>query len=333
MDRRKEETTADTAMDLGHIVVTRLMPFAQHTQLLQRPQLLTRLDWLDASLILVQAPAGYGKTTLLAQWRERLLAAGEQVAWVSLDEEDDNPATLVSYLSCALHQAGLDLAPALYTTLAGDENEAKHRLRRLLNAIAASGRRIVLILDEFERVPPTVAGMVFPFLVAMAPPNLVLAIASRELPAALPLATLRARGMAVELRADDLHFSDHEIGALFDGRLSRKDLCAVVEKTNGWPVALQLLRGWWQRKGQSPQEIALLDQATPDIAEYLSEQILAALPPAQRTFLAEASVLDRLSAGALEQVVGSSDGWRDILAADALRRWNSRTCPPNAGGR
>lgn len=320
MDRRKEETTADTAMDLGHIVVTRLMPFAQHTQLLQRPQLLTRLDCgLDASLILVQAPAGYGKTTLLAQWRERLLAAGEQVAWVSLDEEDDNPATLVSYLSCALHQAGLDLAPALYTTLAGDENEAKHRLRRLLNAIAASGRRIVLILDEFERVPPTVAGMVFPFLVAMAPPNLVLAIASRELPAALPLATLRARGMAVELRADDLHFSDHEIGALFDGRLSRKDLCAVVEKTNGWPVALQLLRGWWQRKGQSPQEIALLDQATPDIAEYLSEQILAALPPAQRTFLAEASVLDRLSAGALEQVVGSSDGWRDILAADALR--------------
>src|SRR5690606_30168719 len=165
----------------------------------------------------------YGKTTLMAQWRERLLAAGQEVAWVSLDEEDDSPATLISYLSCALHQAGVSLPQGLYATLAGDDNEAKARLRRLLNAIAACGRRIVLILDEFERVPPAVSAMVFPFLVAMAPPNLVLVIASRELPAALPLATLRARGMAVELRADDLHFSDHEVGALFDGRLSRKD--------------------------------------------------------------------------------------------------------------
>lgn len=306
--------------DVGHIMLTRLAPFAQQAQILERSQLMARLnDGLGASLILLRAPAGYGKTTLTAQWRRLLLDRGEMVAWVSLDEEDDTPALLVSYLACALYRAGVALPADLFTTLAATDSEAKLRLRRLMNAIAAVERRVVLILDEYERLHAAIAGMVLPLLLSHAPANLVTVIASREAPTMLPLATLRARGMMVELRPDDLHFSAHEVGALFDGALSRKDLMAVLEKTNGWPVALQLLRGWWTRQGLSPRDLASLDQATPHIAEYLSEQVLAALPAAQRTFLAEASVLDRLSVGALEQVVGTSDGWRQLLSADGLR--------------
>nr|WP_279347225.1 LuxR C-terminal-related transcriptional regulator [Govania unica] len=286
----------------------------QQTRLLTRDALLDSLDSLQKRrLVLLTAPAGYGKSTLLGQWRDRLLKRGRRVAWLSLDDDDGNPGDLVTCFLHSLRRAGVKLAPDLIKTAILDEATAKHRLRQLLNSIASDGVETVLMLDEVEHLPgPTVETIMTPLL-RWAPENLRLVIAARRVPP-LPLATLRAQGLLAELRATELRFTQDEISELFGPQLSRQDLSNIDRQTEGWPVALQLLRG-----STHPTRSLSLSPAHEDISAYLSEQIFAVLPRPLHDFLIEASILDRLSLGAVERVLGHSDGWRALLETESLK--------------
>jgi len=301
------------------IMVTRLAPAMQRAKLLERGDLLKALDAASsARLISLEAAAGYGKTTLLSQWRDKLLAGGVAVAWLSLDEEDDSAGALVANLGYAFQRAGITVPPEVIAAFAPHEADARHRLQRLLNAIAVHGRPLALILDEFERLSPAVVHAVIAPLIKWAPDNLTTAIAGRErLP--LPVAALRARGLVFELKAVDLRFRPDEIGRLFDCQLSRADLSSVEANTEGWPVAVQLLRRWWSSHHSEHHALSTLQGAAGDIAEYLSEQVLSSVPPELRASLREVAVLDVLSDGAIEYVMGYSGLLAQILAVDVLR--------------
>lgn len=307
------------AGDSGGVAVAKLAPTVQQAQLVPRDALLDNLDSLrNRRLVLLAAPAGYGKSTLLGQWRERLLRRGTRVAWLSLDDDDGSPGDLVTYLLHSLRRSGVVLPPDMPDGAIPDEAAAKQRLRQLLNAVAADGRETVLMLDEFEHLPDRTVESVVSALLRWAPENLLLAIASRRAPP-LPLATLRVQGLLAEFRAPDLRFTASEIGALFGTPLTRQDAAEIDRHTEGWPVALQLLRGWWSRERDKHQVLASFDRATEEIAAYLSEQVFATLPRPLHDFLIEASVLDRLSLGAVERVLGHSDGWRALQDTESLK--------------
>ncbi len=300
-------------------MVTRLAPSVQRAKLVERDSLLRALDGAaSARLIKLEAAAGYGKTTLLTQWRDRLLAGGVKVAWLSLDEEDDSAGALVANLGYAFQRAGVTVPAEVIVASAPNEADARHRLQRLLNALADNGQPLALILDEFERLSPPVVQAVIAPLIKWAPDNLVTAIGSRER-LSLPVAALRARGLVFELKAADLRFRPDEIGRLFDCRLSRADLSSVEANTEGWPVAVQLLRSWWENNKQQHQALSGLQNATSDIAEYLSEQVLSFVPEELRRCLREVSVLDTLSDGAIEFITGRTGLLAQILAVDILR--------------
>ena len=322
MATRIPAKTADAASGQSPdqaIMVTRLAPAMQRAKLLERGDLLKALDAASsARLISLEAAAGYGKTTLLSQWRDKLLAGGVTVAWLSLDEEDDSAGALVANLGYAFQRAGITVPPEVIAAFAPHEADARHRLQRLLNAIAVHGRPLALILDEFERLSPAVVHAVIAPLIKWAPDNLTTAIAGRErLP--LPVAALRARGLVFELKAVDLRFRPDEIGRLFDCQLSRADLSSVEANTEGWPVAVQLLKSWWAGNKNQHQALTDLQGASSDIAEYLSEQVLSFVPEALRLHLREVSVLDTLSDGAIEFITGRAGLLSQILAVDVLR--------------
>ncbi len=308
------------------VVVTKLAPMPQQARLIARSAV---LDMLDAArqkrIILVNASAGYGKTTLLAQWRERLMGRGITVAWLSLDDDDGGVGDLVRYVIHSLHRGGLALPAGLVEAPIADDVTAKARLRRLLNEVAATPRPVVLILDELDHLAPSALDAVIAPLIRWAPPNLLVVMASRQ-PPPLPLSTFRVQGLLAEFDADDLRFTPAEIAQLFGNDLSRHELAAITAHTDGWPVALQLLRGWWDQERDKSLLLERFGSLTEEIAAYLSEQVFGALPPDLHRFLIESSVLDRLSPGAVERVFAPL--MPDGNGGDAGRLWRSLVTSP-----
>lgn len=311
------------------VVVTKLAPMPQQARLIARSAV---LDLMDAAhqkrIILINAPAGYGKTTLLAQWRERLMGRGITVAWLSLDDDDGGAGDLVRYVIHSLQRGGLTLPTELVEAPIPDDVTAKARLRRLLNHLAATPQPVVLVLDELDHLAPSALDAVIAPLIRWAPPNLLIVLAARQ-PPPLPLSALRVQGLVAEFDASDLRFTAAEIAQLFGNSLSRSDLAGITSHTEGWPVALQLLRGWWDQERDKTLLLQRFSGLTQEIATYLSEQVFAALPPDLHHFLIESSVLDRLSPGAVERILAPSQDkgdpgdatrlWRELLASPILK--------------
>lgn len=319
-----QSSVTGTRRDVGEVaqpvvIVSRLEPIAQRAELIRRSSLLSRLAAAeDLRAILINAPAGYGKTTLLTQWRETLLESEVPVAWLSLDEDENSPGEVVTYLVHTIQRAGLKLQHELVTAPIPDDTAARHRLRQLINAVALDGRRFVLMLDELEHVPPGTVECVAEPLLKWAPPNLQLVLTSRVRPP-LPLASLKARNLLLEITADELRFRRPDIQALFANRLSSQEADQICRLTEGWPVAVQLLRGWWQDAGQSRSVLASFSGLTDTLADYLSEQVFHTLPADLQTFLVEMSVFDRLSLGAAEFLTGQAHLWHSLMAARQIR--------------
>lgn len=301
------------------VVFSRLEPIAQRAELVRRSSLLSRLAVAkDLRVVLIDAPAGYGKTTLLTQWRQMLLDDKVPVAWLSLDEDANSPGELVTYLVHTIQRAELKVQQELVTAPIPDDTAARHRLRELLNAIALDGRRFVLMLDEFEHLPSDSVECVVEPLLRWAPRNLQLVLTSRARPP-LPLAALKAQELLLEITVDDLRFRRLDIQELFAERLSSQEAEQVSRLTEGWPVAVQLLRGWWQDSGQSRSVLSSFSGLTDTLADYLSEQVFRTLPSDLQTFLVEMSVLDRLSLGAAEFLTGRAHLWHTLLADQRIR--------------
>ena len=277
----------------------------------QRPALIDYLVASTARLVLVDAPAGFGKTTLVAQWRS---AAGEErpFAWVSLGPGDDDPGRLWRYIVCALQRAcpefgGEDIARELRAAAPDITGTVLPLLANELGAIAA---RIVLVLDDYHVIKERGCHDQIAFLLLHLPPSAQIVLITRADPP-LPLARLRAAGEMVEIRARELRFTAGEAAALVHDvsgiALSDADVADLVERTEGWPAGLYLaalsLRG-------HPSPDAFVRQFTGDnrfVVDFLADEVLGRQPGEIQQFLARTSVLSQLCAPLCDAVTGSAN--------------------------
>jgi len=287
-------------------------PIPRHAVL--RPALMDRLnDGLAAGrpLTLIAAPAGYGKTTLAAQWTAQL---AQPAAWLALDEADDDPPRFCTYLVAALQGAdpavGAELTPVLRTgQLPPIDVLATTLLNDLAASEAAGPRPLVCVLDDFHVIQDPAILAVLQGLLAHPSTGLHLCLVTREDPA-LPLARLRARGQLTEVRAADLRFAEAEAAAFLRESLgltlSDADLARLAERTEGWAAGLQLAGLSLQGRADPGAFVATLSGSHRFILSYLTEEVLARQPAAVQEFLLQTSILDRLCVELCDAVRGIS---------------------------
>ncbi|WP_322047266.1 LuxR C-terminal-related transcriptional regulator [Paraburkholderia sp. J67] len=307
-DRRRRETPPDSAAAL---IRTKLAP-AHAREHVARAAPLERLRAGRArKLTVVCAPAGYGKSTLLAEWRTALLAEGAQAAWVSFDDEDDEPSTFAAYLVAAVVEA-----------TGGVGARAQQQLREravlpiqvafaeLLNELAASNTPLFLFLDDVDRLAaPAIHDALFSLL-RYAPDNLHLVLACRSTPA-LPLSYFASRDQLVWLDAEALRFTRPE-AAEFVRRVAGKELAApdleaLVGATEGWVSGLQLAALALRDDVDAGQVVRRIAQARGGIAAYLNENVMNALPQPVRDFLLATAVLERMTPALCNALTGRDD--------------------------
>lgn len=281
-----------------------------------RERLQRQLRLAETRLTVVVAPAGWGKTSLLSGWAADP-EEKRRIAWVSLDESDDEPVRFWSYVLTALRGAGgVVSAGPLQALDAAGVPPIDLALPMLLNELAASAVPHVLVLDDYHLLADPRIHEALEYLVTYLPASLRVVIAARTDPP-LPIARLRARGDLTELRAAQLRFSPGEAAALLSA-VSGHDLdgaaaAGVWERTEGWAAGLQLaalaLRA-------DPAKAPAGDR---HLLDYFAAEVLPALEPRQRDLLVRAAPLERLSGALCDaalQVTGSAAVLADLVRAD-----------------
>jgi len=294
------------------LIPGKLLPPQQHCSVVARPELLHLLDTgRERRVTLLLASAGYGKTTLAAQWRNRLLVRGVKVAWLTLDEEDRETELFIASLAGALAQAGVDSGRLIKTACQGfAEVSVTAAIAAVVAAIAADPVPVVVILDDFHRVgdAPTIARLM-QVLVTHTPANLHLVLATRVRPAGC-WADLRARGELAEITSEDLRLSCEHVRRMLPAGVSRATVESLVQRTEGWPAAVQLARSWLGADARRVEQIERFCGRVSDVAEYLAEQVLAGLPPLTCEFLLQTSILERVNGDLANAVCRRDDAWR-----------------------
>jgi LuxR family maltose regulon positive regulatory protein len=290
----------DPALLATKLQIPRLRP-----ERISRPRLLRRLDaGLARPLTLISAPAGFGKTTLVAEW---LAGCPRPFAWLSLEEQDSDPARFLTYLVAALQtiedEAGQQTLAAL--AAAGPRASLPMVMPLLVSEIEALPEEIVLVLDDYHLIDAQAVHEALTYLVEHMPQRMHLSLVTRADPP-LPLARLRARGHLNELRQADLRFTPEETASLLEqalrGALSKGQIEALNERTEGWIAGLQMAVLALQ---ELPAQTGLPPTATDDfirafsgtqrhILDYLVEEVLSRQPPDVQSFLLQTSILDRL---------------------------------------
>ncbi len=292
--------------------------------LVPRPRLSQRLDrGTTSKLMLISAPAGFGKTTLLTEW----LAAGPAApaderlaAWLSLDRADNDPASFWTYVIAALQTVAPGIGESALTLLqAPQPPPIETVLTALLNDLGAITGDIVLVLDDYHVIDARDVQDAMAFLLDHLPPQLHVVIASRTDPA-LPLARLRARGELVETRAAELRFTPDEAAAYLNEmmglQLTARDVAALEGRTEGWIAALQLAALSMQGRDDVAGFIAGFTGDDRYVVDYLAEEVLQRQSDRVQTFLLQTSILGRLSGPLCDAVTGQGGGKAMLEALD-----------------
>lgn len=301
----------------GPMLETKLHIPRRRRGLVARPRLSERLSpAAESALTLVSAPAGFGKTTLLAEWTAAATADGRSVAWLTLDQRDNDPALFWTYLVGALRTAAPEVGASALSLLQSPQVPIEEILATLLNDLGSVSDDVVLVLDDYHVIDVRDIHDGLTFLLEHLPPQIRLVIASRADPA-LPLARLRGRGELVEVRAADLRFTPGEAAAYLNGvmglALTVEDVAALEGRTEGWIAALQLAALSMQGRDDVAGFIAGFAGDDRYIVDYLAEEVLARQPEHIRRFLLQTSILQRLS-GPLCDAVTGQDGGKASLA-------------------
>ncbi|MCB9445954.1 MAG: helix-turn-helix transcriptional regulator [Ardenticatenaceae bacterium] len=326
----------------------------QRPFLVPRPHLIQQINQglhQLCKLILISAPAGFGKTTLVSEWvnqnqneegRRQKTEPGKflhsQVAWLALDEGDNDPIRFLTYFIAALNGIKGIEAPlgegALTMLQSPQPPPAEVILTSLINDITGLPDNMVFILDDYHVIesPPVDAALTF-FLEHL-PPQLNLVIITRVDPA-LPLARLRARRQLLELRAADLRFTSTETAEFLNQvmglNLAAVDIAALEDRTEGWISGLQLAAISVQGRDDAPSRIKSFTGSHRFVLDYLIEEVLAQQPEAVQTFLLKTAVLNRLTGTLCNMLTDQDDGQTTlemlehanlfIVPLDEERRW------------
>jgi LuxR family maltose regulon positive regulatory protein len=270
--------------------------------------------WLeinDRTAIIVTAPQGFGKTTLLAQWRRNWLERGAFVAWASLDAQDDR-ARFVALLLFALRTAtGRDSFALASTQNNLQANRELDALTMLLAEVAQLATPTVVILDDAHRMPQATMRELLAYLLNNAPPNLQFLIGTRR-PLELQLTDLLAAGRMATLDARDLRFGMDEsleiLRARFGARISLDDAVRLHDLTEGWPLGLQLAATTIERAPDMHEMIGRLNSRRGDIHRFFFEAMLSRLPEAEAAFWIRVSILEVLDVDLCAAVTGDPAG-------------------------
>jgi LuxR family maltose regulon positive regulatory protein len=311
---------------------TKFYPPRSPLALVPRPRLRDSLARGTATkLMLVSAPAGFGKSTLVAQWLTEWLAIDvapaaatrRSAAWLSLDRDDDVPHIFWTYLVAALSRAVPEAAPTALELLQASPPGPVHTVvTTLLHDLGALESDVVLVLDDYHVIASRDVHEEMAFLLDHLPPRLHLVFVSRADPA-LPLARMRARGELVEIRAAELRFTASEALAYLNDvmglQLTASDVATLEGRTEGWIAALQLAA--LSMQGRDDLAAFIVGFAGDDryIVDYLVEEVLGRQSVEVRDFLLQTSVLGRLSGPLCDAVTGRS-GSKSAL--EALERGN-----------
>jgi LuxR family maltose regulon positive regulatory protein len=313
----------------GPLLETKLYIPRGRPTLVPRPRLTERLEHgVKGKLTLVSAPAGFGKTTLLADWAAGSAAGGQPAAWVSLDQADNNPALFWSYVISALGMVRSGVGQrALALVGSPQPSPIEWVLTGLINEINAIQGDVALILDDYHVIDAQPVHNAVAFLLDHLPPHAHVVVASRSDPP-LPLARLRGLGELTELRASELRFTPGEAAAFLNEAmglgLSAADVAALEARTEGWIVGLQLAALSMQGREDAAGFIRGFAGDDRYIVDYLVEEVLHRQPENLRTFLLQTSILDRLSGPLCDAVTGRQSSKRML---EALERGNLFVVP------
>jgi len=314
------------------LIETKLHPPAVRKDWVERPELIASLADAEVKLILVAAPPGFGKTTLVAQWCASGVSRG-RFAWVSLDRADNDPSRLWWHLAAALHLAcpafDYDKVLPMLRGQAADLGETM--IPVLVNELASLPEQVVIVLDDYHLVKRRVCHEQMALLLGHLPPTAQVVIITRADPP-LPLARMRVVGEMMEIRARELRFDFSQaaelIRAVVAVELTDRDVADLVERTEGWPAGLYLAA--LSLRGQ-PSSAAFVRHFTGDnrfIVDFLVEDVLSQQPIQIREFLTRTSILSRFCAPLCDAVTGAgSDSGEAAALIDTLERENLFVVP------
>ena len=261
-------------------------------------------------LTVLNAPGGFGKTTLLAECCRRLREDGTPIAWVSVDDQDE-PAVLDTYIAyaCRSAVAGVVAHPERPAAPSADNapRGSGSRTGLAMREVAELGEPFVLVFDEVERLADPASVALLDFLIKHGPPNLHLALGCRQLPVGVDVASLTLEGRAAIVSAEDLRFSKSEVAEFFGGRLTRAELAALMSESAGWAFALRISRNEVESgAGADPR-------AAQEIVEnWVESRLFAGLGAEDREFLLDIGLLEWMDPVLLDEVLVRSDSFRRI---------------------
>lgn len=320
------------------LLETKLLVPMPRRELVARPRLIDLIHRAShASLTLISAPAGFGKTTLLTAVVAARGGAGagqQAIAWVSLDERDRDPTRFWSYVLHALENASPGSASSALAVWETGANPLEAVLASVINELTVRPETLTLVLDDYHLVDGPDISTGVGFLLEHLPAQLRLIISTRADPA-LPLPRLRARGELVEVRASDLRFTGVEATAYLNDvhglDLAMSDVSALEARTEGWIAALQLAALSLRGRDDPATFIAGFTGDDRFVIDYLADEVLDQQPPEVRRFLLETSVLERLTGSLCDAVTGQGGGSAVleslerqnllIVPLDTQRRW------------
>jgi ATP/maltotriose-dependent transcriptional regulator MalT len=305
------------------LLATKLGVPPTRPDLVQRPRLVELLDQgLSSRLILISAPAGFGKTTLISEWISSLprRALDFQCAWLTLDEGDSDPVRFLNYLIQALRQIAPLIGQSVQGMLQSPQRPPPQALlTALINDIAALPDPFILVLDDYHLITELPVHQQMAFLLEHQPSQMHLVIVARQDPL-LPLARLRARGQVVEIRQADLQFNMQEtarfLRQMAQAELSAADIAAIQHRTEGWAAGLQLLALSIRGHEDLGPLMASFTSSSRYILDYLMEEVFQRQTARLQDFLLKTSVLERLTAPLCDAVTGRDDGRETLLALE-----------------
>ncbi len=319
------------------ILATKLYIPPVRPDLVPRPHLIKRLNEnVHSKLTLISAPAGFGKTMLVSAW---VASSGRPAAWLSLDEEDNDPARFMLYFIAALQTIAPDIGAGVVGVLQASQAQKpppESILTTLLNEISAISNNFMFVLDDYHMIDSKAISSILSFLLKHLPPQMHLVITTREDPN-LPIAQLRARGQLTELRIADLRFTASEAGEFINQvmglKLSTEDIASLEARTEGWIAGLQLAAISMQGHQDITGFIKSFTGTHHFVLDYLLEEVLGHQSERVQKFLLHTSILDRMCGPLCDALLLDSPGSGQatleyleranmfIIPLDNERRW------------
>ena len=289
------------------VLATKLYVPPPRSKAVIRRRLIERMnEGIQRKLTLISASAGFGKTTLVSEW---VAGCSRPVAWLSLDEGDNDITRFLSYLAAALQTIMANIGEGVLGALQSPQSPPTESiLTALLNEIATVPEGFIFVLDDYHVIDSKPVDDALTFLIEHLPPQMHLVIATREDPP-LPLARLRVRGQLTELRAADLRFTPAEaaefLNQMMGLNISAENIAALETRTEGWIAGLQLAAISMQGHQDTASFIKSFTGSHHFVLDYLVEEVLGQQSESIQTFLLRTSILDRLCGSLCDAVLDS----------------------------